>query len=356
MGILAAAWITPALIAGALGWSGIWGTGSALVEYLIPLPVAGGALHVPSMAAAAAVIFSLSRLPRTVARLVPMAAFAVCLGALAAQVDMERLAGWLFTDYRPYGSPLRLDGNPLLLFVTTDAFWVGIYALATAPATPRAAWLVPPIVPAVVMGFGLVAYGGGGPVYEMGGSFNGPIRGQVIKVVYTSGDYDEGRLLRWLDTHDGFARPWVSPNSEHVAVIFTNSLQAVKSRRFEALDDTTTVATFCLYEDDQHIEPHPGRHDCFAGHETTMDRLRRLTAEQRTGLGEDIDRWAARLALCEGVEIPEQRHYDIEIVGLCRDLEASYTRTLERARAKHGAASAHVARVTALAREHGLVR
>ena len=32
---LVLAWITPAFIAGMLGWSGIWGAGSALVEYLI---------------------------------------------------------------------------------------------------------------------------------------------------------------------------------------------------------------------------------------------------------------------------------------------------------------------------------
>ena len=31
------AWPLPALIAGALGWKGIWGSGSALVEFLIPL-------------------------------------------------------------------------------------------------------------------------------------------------------------------------------------------------------------------------------------------------------------------------------------------------------------------------------
>ena len=42
------AWPLPAVLAGALGWQGVWGSGSALVDYLIPLPVAGGALHVPS--------------------------------------------------------------------------------------------------------------------------------------------------------------------------------------------------------------------------------------------------------------------------------------------------------------------
>ncbi len=37
-----------ALAADALGWRGVWGSGPALVDYLIPITVAGGALHVPS--------------------------------------------------------------------------------------------------------------------------------------------------------------------------------------------------------------------------------------------------------------------------------------------------------------------
>ena len=45
---LLVAWTLPPLIAAALGWEGIWGSGSALVDYLIPIPVAGGAFHVPS--------------------------------------------------------------------------------------------------------------------------------------------------------------------------------------------------------------------------------------------------------------------------------------------------------------------
>lgn len=36
------AWIVPAAIAGALGWKGIWGSGSAFADYLIPIPVSGG--------------------------------------------------------------------------------------------------------------------------------------------------------------------------------------------------------------------------------------------------------------------------------------------------------------------------
>ena len=54
---LVIAWTAPALAAGVLGWSGIWGSGSALVDYLIPIPVAGGVLHLPSFIVTTALVW-----------------------------------------------------------------------------------------------------------------------------------------------------------------------------------------------------------------------------------------------------------------------------------------------------------
>lgn len=352
--LLLAAWLTPALIAGVLGWTGIWGTGSALVEYLIPLPVAGGALHVPSFAVLLGVVFSLERRRAGTARLVAVAAFAACLGALAAQVDVERLGGWLFTDYQPHGSPLRLDGNPLLLFIATDAFWAGVYALGVAPSPPRAAWLAVPLAPLLVIGLAVIDYGTGAPVFTIGGSFQGPSRGQVTEVVYTNAPYDEQRLLQWLESKPGFARPWLTPNAEHVALVFSSSLQAVKSRRLDALGGADTVATLCLYENDQRVEPYPGLHDCFAGHETTLETLQRLTAAQQTGLGDDIDQWAARVALCRTVEPPPERYFDIERVALCRNMARNFQRVLERAVGRYGEESGQVAYLRATAGDYAV--
>ena len=66
----AGAWVTPALMAGALGWSGIWGSGSAFGDYLIPVPVAGGALHVPSFAVALALAAAWPKLGEGAAALI----------------------------------------------------------------------------------------------------------------------------------------------------------------------------------------------------------------------------------------------------------------------------------------------
>ena len=49
------AWLLPALLGHALGWSGLWG-GAALPDLLWPLPVAGGALHVPSFVLCAVLV------------------------------------------------------------------------------------------------------------------------------------------------------------------------------------------------------------------------------------------------------------------------------------------------------------
>lgn len=75
--ILILAWITPAVIAEALGWSGIWGGGSALGDYPTPIPVAGGVLHVPSFVVAAGVIFAARKSTADFTHYLPVIAFAL---------------------------------------------------------------------------------------------------------------------------------------------------------------------------------------------------------------------------------------------------------------------------------------
>ncbi len=56
------AWPLPALIAGALGWQGVWGSGSAMTDYLIPIPVAGGVFHLPTFVLGAVTVMVLPNL------------------------------------------------------------------------------------------------------------------------------------------------------------------------------------------------------------------------------------------------------------------------------------------------------
>ncbi|MEQ8204630.1 MAG: hypothetical protein RIA65_00525, partial [Woeseia sp.] len=108
--ILILAWITPAAIAGAMGWSGIWGTGSAFAEYLIPVPVAGGVFHVPSFVVAAGLIFACRNSTEGLYRYLPVIGFSVLAASLSLMLEFDRLHAWMFTDYEPAGSPFRLDG------------------------------------------------------------------------------------------------------------------------------------------------------------------------------------------------------------------------------------------------------
>jgi hypothetical protein len=335
--VLILAWITPALIAGALGWSGIWGTGSALVEYLIPIPVAGGALHVPSFAILAAIVASSRRWSGSSRSFLPLIAFGVAGGAMTGMVDFDRLNGWLFTDYEPYGSPVRFDGNPLFLFVMTDAIWAGVFTLAIGQRPPARSWAALPAVPLAVIAIVGWNYKVGGPVFEIGPGLPGSARGDQLKLIYTSVTYDEPVLLEWLEA-SALAPPWTNPNVEHEAIVFTSSLQLLKWawRDPEEIRGDTAVATICRFEEDQSVVVHPGYYDCFADRETVEEALAGLAAREPTGLGRDIDSWFALVRFCDGVEIADQDAHDIKSVGMCIGMRRVYPERLSRIAANYG--------------------
>ena len=352
--ILILAWITPAIIAGVLGCSGIWGTGSAFGEYLIPLPVAGGVFHVPSFAAAAAIILACRSSTGPLTRYLPVLAFSVLAAALSLMIEFDRLNAWLFTDYKPFGCPLRLDGNPFLLFVATDAFWVGAYALMRGFVSPGRSWFALPLIPAAIVGFSAVNYQTSGPAFEIGRPIPTENRGEEIVTVYTSASYDEQVFLNWMEQENYFARPWFNVNTEHVAVLFTNSMQAIKWGQLDQIEGESTVATICLYEEDRSIVPHRGYHDCFADHNTVEQETAALAASETTGLGRDIDFWYARLLMCDGVELPEAGATDIARIGLCQGVIRGYPRNLNRFIEKYGENSDQVRFVRARAAARGL--
>jgi len=340
--VLILAWITPAAIAGAMGWSGIWGTGSAFAEYLIPVPVAGGVFHVPSFVIAAGVILACRNSTEGLLRYLPVIGFSVLAASLSLMLEFDRLHAWMFTDYVPAGSPLRLDGNPLLLFVATDAFWVALYGLMRGCASPARAWLAVPVVPAVIVAFSVVSYKTGGPVFEAGLPMPTTVRGEKSVMVFTSENYDEDLFVNWVKQDYSFAHPWSDTNAEHVAVFFTNSLQAIKRARIDQAESDCTIATICLYEEDRSITPHGGYHDCFADHLTVDEELAALAAANPTGLGSDIDFWYARLLLCDAVGLPEPVDSDLARPYLCHSMARDQARFAKRFIDKYGEGSAQV--------------
>ena len=355
-GILILAWVTPAIIAGMLGWKGIWGTGSAFGDYLIPIPVAGGVFHVPSFLVAAYIILYSRNLPVSITRYLPVMAFAVFFIVQSLQLDFERINSWLFTDYSPYGSPFRFDSNPIYLFVATDALWIGIYALVKGYSTPLRYWLLLPLIPIAIIGLHAFSYQTSGPSFKMGGSMSGKARGDQLNLVYTSAIYDEKAFLDWLETKEYFARPWHSVNSEHVSIIFTNSMQVLKWRKFDEIESNNTVATFCLYEEDRALITHKGYYDCFKDRKTVEEKIKALVSREVTGLGSNIDYWYARVQLCDGVEIPEGSVSYIELFNLCSVMLNNRKRNMNKFIKLYGGDSEQIKFVRSKAESFGLVQ
>ena len=299
LALLLFAWVLPAVIAGALGWSGIWGGSSAFGDYLIPIPVAGGVLHVPSFIVLVIAVSAMDRLSHTKQNIVPAFAFAVFLAAMDLQADTTRLANWLFTDFTPSGSPLRFGKNPLYLFVACDAFSLWLYSVLRG-AWPSFKWWLAACAPAVAIVLAALApVGTGSPRFEIGGARNLD-RSRAEHMVYTSSPFDEASYSAWYAERDYFAAPWHSPNYEHSAIYFSSSLDVVERRRFDALTDEVVVATACLYEDDVSMQWHAGLYDCFAGRQSTEDVLR--------AIAETID-----------TDVEPRERYRLATEQLCRD-------------------------------------
>ncbi len=355
--ILILAWVTPAVIAGILGWKGIWGAGSAFIEYLIPIPVAGGVFHVPSFLAVISVVIYGKNLPASISRYLPVLAFAVFLVAQTLQLDFDRINAWLFTDYNPSLSPFKFNGNPLYLFIATDAIWIGVYALLRGYTASLRTWLLLVLVPVAVIGVQAVIYKAGGPSFKIGGSSSvGKVRGNELFLVYTSSSYDEKAFLEWMEAKGKgyFTRPWDSSNYEHAAIIFTNSMQLLKWRKFDAVDNNNTVATICLYEENRTITEHKGYYDCFKGHQTVDERMRALVSRNPSGLSKNIDYWYALLQLCDGVKIPDRSVVNISLFNMCKGANAKYKRNLNQYVERHGEDSNEVKFLRSKAEEFGL--
>jgi hypothetical protein len=115
------AWALPAALAAALGWRGVWGSGSAGLDYLIPIPVAGGVLHVPSFVVTTLAVSLAPRFGAT--GLQRWRALLLGLGMVGAMLTFK-------------GPGLRLTENPLGLFLLSDNV-LALGWLVLAPQRPR---------------------------------------------------------------------------------------------------------------------------------------------------------------------------------------------------------------------------
>lgn len=272
-GILA--WMVLLLIAGALGWSGVWGSGSARVDYLIPIPVAGGALHVPSFVLLMVLVVLGPQLSAKAAG----RARALALGAL--------LTGGVLLLPPP---EWRLSENPLGLFLAVDAL-VALLSLLGAPRQPGLrleagallALLAMPALGAMVAWRAL----GLGESFVSGNATLSDDRALLSVHVEARGDITRAglrqRAQEWAMTlHD----PAMKMGPE------------VAELRFTGPQSGSAAAVLCLYEDGRPPRWLPGQGDCLQGHTTFASRLARHAATLPPDAPREVREHLAARAAC----------------------------------------------------------
>lgn len=332
------AWLLPALLAHALGWSGVWG-GAALPDLLWPLPVAGGALHVPSFVLCAVLV-----------KLIPGASDrmavrlqALLLGlALAGLLWLLRLDGmWVSWRSDGHWPGWRWASNPVGLFLLCDA----TLALLVTARWPSWSRLRDPVA-AVLLAFPLVApiamAARSGLVTEpflMGHSRPGQVRGDEVLMIYTSLDMQapdfQHRALTWADRY----HPSRDLNADDTAVLFVDSLEAA-----QRMETTRARHTLCLYEDGTPPLWSPGgQPDACFRHVSFQERLMAARAAQAAGRPEEVAAYLARSVACEatssahaGQSVPGREvsalHMCAGLLELRERLSHQYPGMLEQAR------------------------
>ncbi len=294
------AWPLPAVVAGALGWKGVWGSGSALVDYLIPIPVAGGVLHVPSFAICGLIVMALPTAGDAAAA--RMRAFLIGLAAAGLLMLLRLDDLWLAANTHSTRAGSLWQENPLGLFVLSDA----LMALAFTALASQRPWLRIEIASLLLvllpmtLPLGMaMKYSPAGQPFLPGTSRPGPTKTDVIEFVFTRLDIDGADFRSRAEAHVAPMHPRFSVNSDDMAVLFTRDLDAARSG-----DKSAAKATLCLYEDGTPSRFLPGdaSAECFESHVSFSERFEQASAARPAGEPPDIRGHMARRAVCGGAK------------------------------------------------------
>jgi len=295
------AWITPALVAGALGWKGIWGSTSAFGDYLVPLPIAGGALHVPSFALALLAVKLWPRLPPGVAGLLRGTCLGTALVGAAMLVDLDDVALAWTTDLEWRGVPW--EKNPVGLFWLSDSSW----ALATMLRRPSPKTLALPALAlalALPSAYATVRILGSRELsrpFVLGWRDEARNRWESIHRVYTRLPVDDPGFRDAARRFAAEHAPERDVNAEEVAFYFTDSLDAV-----EGTGEARVLTTLCLYEDGTPDRWEDGEADCFSDHVAFAERQAELAERIPRSTPRDVLEHLLLRELCAGFEKPDR--------------------------------------------------
>lgn len=288
-----AAWVTPPVVAGALGWSGIWGSGSAFGDYLIPAPVAGGALHVPSFVVTLVLVAAWPRLADGTAALIRGAGVGVVVLGFALLIDVGHLVQVATTDL-PF-TRLRWEENPLGLFLASDGLWLLAWTLGKPAIAVR---LLPALglavaIPASYLVLGPTALPQAREPFQWGRHLPAPGPADAVRLVFTRLPADHPTFREQARAFIGDRGPAGNVNAEAMAFLFTDSLESAR-----ALGERELLTTLCLYQDGTPERWLPGRGDCFGDHQTFRDRLNEVGSRLPRSLPGDVRSFLIVRELC----------------------------------------------------------
>lgn len=326
-------WVAPAAAAGAMGWSSVWGSGSAFVALLIPIPVADGVLHVPSFVLVSAALLTQPWSWR-IAGLARGILLGGALAGLVMLVDVTEL--YMATTSDAVLRQVPWQQNPLALCVLTDCviaqFFLGAFG-GRGPITTRewsASLAIVVALPVLCAAAWLQADSRMRQPLTLVGTQPGPERTDDSYIFHSRLPMDSDALRKAGEQAARERDPRRSLYSEDVALLFFDSLEAARWMR---LDETKR--TLCIYEDGTPMAWHRGRADCFTQHESFSDRVSKAFEARDRSLPVDVSAFLARRDACAGRKqlVAEAGAHDgNDEMRTCTSLEALRQETL----AKHG--------------------
>jgi hypothetical protein len=310
MGFVLTAWMLAAALGGMLGWRGVWGTGSAFVDYLIPFPTTGGMLHVMTLVPAAGLVSLRSTGVEPFSTLARPLLLGLALAGVVLMLDLNDILLALNSDVpMPRGAHL-LQANPLGLFALTDGvlaqFW-----LSRRDDVPRSsgAWVAAGIALLAPSALVVSIAQKQAPTAKyrllLGAAREGESRGDEIVTIYSTMGFAPAELTAEMGTNLSLAMPPERhETAEDQAIYFFDSLQSAR-----ALDLGAARVTWCRYEDGTPSRWHNGKADCFSEHETFADRLQRAWQATDPSMPMESRQSAARQAACEGVTLADDASF-----------------------------------------------
>lgn len=338
--VLFLAWLTPAFIAALFGWSGLWGAGNAALEYLIPIPLAVGALHVPSFIILSMVMLSCQRWPSRYSAHLAVIALGTALLSQCLQLRFDRLVAWFLTDYQgAHGIPIKFRSNPLLVFIGCDAAWLALYALSQQYYSRMRYWLLLLLIPILLVAGAALQHTFSGPSFQRGLHMPVKDNGDAQRLIYTAQDFQPAVFLNWFKQQRLITKPEDNINEQHLSLVFVNSMQTAKwgeMKTGKISSNPSVIATLCAYEEGPSVEIHERYYDCFASRSNHTENLIASYAGTETGLGREVDNWFAQARLCAGVLVPDNYRGAINLISMCQSLQREYTTTREQWQEQYG--------------------